>query len=295
MNESKYQDTMDKWADRKKNLNRALRNKSPFTYVQGIITEIKGDMSNEYMPEYGAVELDFINLSDDNIIKLFQSFLVMKLDYIPENDYVESYLSENIIDTLVTAYYFVATQRPHLIDKVNSIIWLDKIEQKMLSLQKVYGLTIGPVIDPNTYKSSIINIAGNCDESIMRYLVEDEMATNTYTLIWDDTDVEEQFSDSEIENDFLEMVNHMVKWTYNLWKNIHPFYRIPGKNNKWDLYNIMIENIEHFMYETVSIAEEQNGFWYTNYLQKAIDKIGGFSEACYKYSDTIEGGRNARI
>ena len=265
--------SMTEWKKKNNKLNRALKSKSPFTYVQSVMAEILGVVEEHPFIHYGSIELDYLNLSDDNLLKLFHSFLVMKLDYKPQDDEANMYYIRNILTTIMTAYYFCATRKPELISRVNSIISLYKIKDKLVASHKVYNIYINDGFEKDKKEEYIFDMIGDLEEEIYVYMVEEQVSLLTYTIIWDDTDVASQFTYEQIEKDFDEMLFGMGKWTAELWEKIYPFYNVPGKDNRYDTLTSLIEAVGAQMDQTIDVAIQYTGYDYNENYINAINRL----------------------
>lgn len=269
--------SMTEWKNKNNKLNRALKNKSPFTYVQSVMAEILGVVEEHPFIHYGSIELDFLNLSDDNLLKLFHSFLVMKLDYRPKDDeanaYANAYYTRNILTTILTGYYFCATRKPELMGRVNSIISLYKIKDKIVASHKVYNIYIDDEFEKNKNEESIFDMIGDLEEEIYNYMVEEQISVLTYTVMYDDSDIQSQFTYDEIEKDFDEMLFGMGKWTVELWEKVHPFYNKPGKDNRYDTLNTIIEIVGNYMDQSIDVAIQYTGYDYNENYINAINRL----------------------
>ena len=265
--------SMTEWKNKNNKLNRALKNKSPFTYVQSVMAEILGVVEEHPFIHYGSIELDYLNLSDDNLIKLFHSFLVMKLDYRPQDDEANMYYIRNILTTIMTAYYFCATRKPELMNRVNSIISLYKIKDKLVASHKVYNIYINDGFEKDKKEEYIFDMIGDLEEEIYVYMVEEQVSLLTYTILWDDTDVSSQFTYDQIEKDFDEILFGMGKWTAELWEKIYPFYNVLGKDNRYDTLNSIIEAVGSQMDQTIDVAIQYTGYDYNENYINAINRL----------------------
>lgn len=296
-NDFGYDEKMSIWKNRNIKLNNNLRRKSPFYYLQHIMSEIIGDYNHVDELEYGAVELDYMNIDDDNLIKIFQSFLVGRFDgygvSLEENG-LQNLFVFNVVGTLVSAYFFVAIYREHLMDRVNSIISMEKIVNKLDGSKKSYNLQISSWYDTNNFNNSIEEMIGNAEESITSYLVEEVLSTNTYTLSWSYEDPREQYSEEEIRKDLTEGVEKLAEWTYDQWKKIYPFFT-RSTESKEDTYVRMCEEIEHLLINTLDLAGSFNGYPYVELVTTILDehpdipKDGQFTDLINKYRRQKEG------
>lgn len=268
-----YDVSMTEWEKKNNKLNRALKTKSPFTYVQSVMAEILGVVEEHPFIHYGSIELDYLNLSDDNLIKLFHSFLVMKLDYKPQDDEANMYYIRNVLTTIMTAYYFCATRKPELINKINSIISLYKIKDKLVASHKVYNIYINDGFEKDKKEEYIFDMIGDLEEEIYVYMVEEQVSLLTYTVMYDDTDVLSQFTYEQIEKDFDEMLFGMGKWTAELWEKIHPFYNVPGKDTKYDTLTSVIEAVGAQMDQTIDVAIQYTGYDYNENYINALNRL----------------------
>lgn len=296
-NDFDYDEKMVLWNSRNMKLNNNLRRKSPFYYLQHIMSEIIGDYNHVDELEYGAVELDYMNIDDDNLIKIFQSFLVGRFDGYGvslKDDSLENLFVFNVVGTLVSAYYFVATYREHLMDRVNSIISMEKIVNKLEGSKNSYNIQISSYYDKNNFNNSIEEMIGNAEENITRYLVEEVLSTNTYTVTWGYEDPREQYSEEEIRKDLTEGIEKLAEWTYDHWKKTYPFFT-RRTENKEDTYVRTCEEIEYLLIDTLDLAGSFTGYPYlelsTTILEEHPDipRDGQFSDLINKYRRQKEG------
>lgn len=286
-------EAMELWDLKKKRLNRALKSKSPFTFIQSVLHEVLPDPAEEIMHDYGSVELDFINLSDENIIKLFQSFNIMRLDNSKLNTN-ENYYIENIIALMTRAYFYSALNRTHLMGTINNIISLNRLIEKLkVEIEKNNVVLKVSAID---LRKLLETMVGEEEEKIFIQLVEEFVLEHTYTISWDSE--ENTYSEKEIKDDFVDCLTKLIEWTYNLFTNIYIFYKIPVIDNRELIFQKLAELVEHNLYECMNTAVEYSGYDYVYIVNEAIDELiknipnkgeERFIDLIYDYKNKKEG------
>ena len=261
-------EAMELWDLKKKRLNRALKGKSPFTFVQSVLNEVLPDPVQEIMFDYGSIELDFINLTDENIIKLFQSFNVTRMDNSKLNAQ-ENYYIENIVSLMMRAYYYSALNRTHLMGTINSIISLNRLIEKLKVEIEKNNITLK--VSAIDLRKLLESMVAEEEERIFVQLIEEFVLENTYTISWDNEEV--AYGEGEIKDDFVDCLTKLVEWTYNLYTNIYTFYKVPVIDNSEIIFQKLAELIEHYLYECMNTAVEYNGYDYVHMLNESIDEL----------------------
>lgn len=261
-------EAMELWDLKKKRLNRALKGKSPFTFVQSVLNEVLPDPVQEIMFDYGSVELDFINLTDENIIKLFQSFNIMRMDNSKLNAN-ENYYIENIISLMMRAYYYSALNRTHLMGTINNIISLNRLIEKLKVEIEKNNITLK--VSTIDLRRLLETMVSEKEERIFVQLIEEFVLENTYTISWDNEEV--PYGEGEIKDDFVDCLTKLVEWTYNLYTNTYTFYKIPVIDNSETIFHKLAEVVEHYLYECINTAVEYNGYDYVYMLNESIDEL----------------------
>ena len=286
-------EAMELWDLKKKRLNRALKDKSPFTFVQSVLNEVLPDPVQEIMFDYGSIELDFINLTDENIIKLFQSFNIMRMDNSKLNAQ-ENYYIENIISLMIRAYYYSALNRTHLMGTINNIISLNRLIEKLKVEIEKNNITLK--VSAIDLRKLLETMVGEEEEKIFIQLVEEFVLEHTYTISWDSE--ENTYSEKEIKDDFVDCLTKLIEWTYNLFTNIYIFYKIPVIDNRELIFQKLSELVEHYLYECMNTAVEYNGYDYVHMLNESIDELiknipnkgeERFIDLIYDYKNKKEG------
>ena len=157
--------------------------------------------------------------------------------------------------------------------RVNSIISLYKIKDKIVASHKVYNIYIDDEFEKNKNEESIFDMIGDLEEEIYNYMVEEQISVLTYTVMYDDSDIQSQFTYDEIEKDFDEMLFGMGKWTVELWEKVHPFYNKPGKDNRYDTLNTIIEIVGNYMDQSIDVAIQYTGYDYNENYINGINRL----------------------
>ena len=135
---------------------------------------------------------------------------------------------------------------------------------------------------------------GNAEENITRYLVEEVLSTNTYTITWGYEDPREQYSEEDIKKDLTEGIEKVAEWTYEHWKKTYPFFT-RRTENKEDIYIRACEEVEFILIDTLDLAGSFTGYPYLELVTTILEEHpdipsnGQFIDLINKYRRQKEG------